>query len=228
MKRFFLYCTLTADEFHMIRPLIWIRNRRTLQITSLLATAMGLLFYLINRLTNSGVLFPYLFLFCSSFLIYLCIRLTKRVNKRELINMVLCYTQMLMVCAYAGILSTQSSNYAVPATSIIVFIAILPLSIDDRPVRMYSFMLMESAIYLFLSFRMKAEHAFSLDVLNTLTFCAVGMVLYAVICVRNVREIYQSVKVERIQQSIISSLAAVVEERDENTGDPERGDRHTV
>ncbi|MCR5137855.1 MAG: hypothetical protein K6C12_12350 [Oscillospiraceae bacterium] len=212
----------------MIRPLIWIRNRRTLQITSLLATAMGLLFYLINRLTNSGVLFPYLFLFCSSFLIYLCIRLTKRVNKRELINMVLCYTQMLMVCAYAGILSTQSSNYAVPATSIIVFIAILPLSIDDRPVRMYSFMLMESAIYLFLSFRMKAEHAFSLDVLNTLTFCAVGMVLYAVICVRNVREIYQSVKVERIQQSIISSLAAVVEERDENTGDPERGDRHTV
>ena len=45
------------------------------------------------------------------------------------------------------------------------------------------------------------------------------MVLYGVICVRNVREIYQGVKVERIQQSIISSLAAVVEERDENTGD---------
>jgi len=45
------------------------------------------------------------------------------------------------------------------------------------------------------------------------------MVMYSVICVRNVREIHQGVRVEKIQQGIISSLAAVVEERDENTGD---------
>ena len=217
-KRFFLYCTLTRTEYDLIRPLVWRRNRQTLRITSLLSTVMGLLFYLINKLTGSEVLLPYLFLFCGSLLVYMTLRLLRNRETPERISMLLCYTEMLMVCAYAGILSTQHSNYAIPATSIIVFISLLPLSIDDRPVRMYGFMLFESAAYLVVSHYLKSESAFKLDVLNTLTFCIVGIVIYAVICVRNVREIHQGTKVERIQKSIISSLAAVVEERDENTG----------
>ena len=219
LRRFFLYCTLTREEFDLIRPMVWVRNQRTLQITSVLAAAMGLLFYIVNILTHSEVRLPYLFLFCGSLLIYLSLRLMKKREAHEWTSMLLCYIEMLMVCAYAGILSTQRSNYAIPATSIIVFISLLPLSIDDRPVRMYGFMFLESVIYLIVSRHLKSESAFSLDLMNVLTFCIVGMVLYAVICVRNVREIHQSVKVERIQQSIISSLAAVVEERDENTGD---------
>ena len=218
-RRFFLTCTLTREEYNLIRPLIWLRNRRTLRITSLLAAAVGLLFYLINKLTGAEILLPYLFLFCGSALIYLCLRLLKIKETREHVSMLLCYLQMLIVCIYAGFLSTQRSNYAIPATSIIVFISVLPLSIDDRPIRMYIVMALESAAYLFVSRYLKADHAFSLDLTNTLTFCVVGMVLYAVICTRNVREIHQGARVERIQQSIISSLAAVVEERDENTGD---------
>ena len=54
--------------------------------------------------------------------------------------------------------------------------------------------------------------------MNALTFCIAGMIVYGIICARNVREIYQNLRVERIQRRIISSLAAVVEERDENTG----------
>ena len=46
----------------------------------------------------------------------------------------------------------------------------------------------------------------------------VGMVLYGVICTRNVHEIYQRVRIENIQNNVISSLATVIEERDENTG----------
>jgi len=199
--------------------MVWARNVQTLQITSLLAAAMGLLFYLVNKLSRSDVLFPYLFLFFGSSLIYLSVRLMKKKKTREWLSMLLCYAEMLTVCLYAGILSTQHSNYAVPATSIIVFISLLPLTIDDRPVRMYGFMLAESAAYLTVSCFLKSRSAFALDIQNTGTFCVVGMVLYAVICVRNVREIYQGAKVEKIQRSIISSLATVVEERDENTGD---------
>ena len=218
LKRFFLYCTLTKSEYSLISPLVWIRNRRTLQITSILSALMGLIFFVVNKLTHSSVLFPYLFLFFVSSMIYVSLRLMKRAEKSEWISMLLCYAQMLAVCVYAGLLSTQESNYAIPATSIIVFIALLPLSIDDRPVRMYGFMLLESVGYLLVSYNMKSHSAFSLDLLNTATFCVVGMVLYSVICVRNVREIHQGAKVERIQQSIISSLAEVVEERDESTG----------
>jgi len=214
---FLVYCTLSKEEYEMIRPMIWKRNMRILTVTSLLAAVMGGSFLIVNLLTHATVWKPYAFLLCSSMVIFLLQRLLKE-RERPSPDLILCYAEMLFICLYAGILSTQESNYAIPATSIIVFISILPLSIDDRPVRMYAVMLTEAAAYLIVSHFYKAPSAFSLDVLNVATFCVVGMILYAVICIRNVREIYQSMRVENIQQAVITSLATVVEERDENTG----------
>jgi HD-GYP domain-containing protein (c-di-GMP phosphodiesterase class II) len=214
---FLVYCTLSKEEYEMIRPMIWKRNMRILTVTSLLAAVMGGSFLIVNLLTHATVWKPYAFLLCSSMVIFLLQRLLKE-RERPSPDLILCYAEMLFICLYAGILSTQESNYAIPATSIIVFISILPLTIDDRPVRMYAVMLTEAAAYLIVSHFYKAPSAFSLDVLNVATFCVVGMILYAVICIRNVREIYQSMRVENIQQAVITSLATVVEERDENTG----------
>ncbi len=212
-------CSLCREEYENVRSLVWERNKRTLGITSILAASMGAVLLLVNLLTGSKVLLPYLFVFCGSLLVCVLQRLTMRKKVPEQFIMVLCYVQMLMVCIYAGILSVQSSNYGIPATSIVVFISLLPLSIDDRPVRMYLVMAAESAAYLSASYLLKSRSAFSLDILNVGTFFIIGMVLYGVICVRNVREISQSLRVEKIQQSVISSLATVVEERDENTGE---------
>ena len=99
------------------------------------------------------------------------------------------------------------------------FIAVLPQSIDDRPIRMYAVMLLESLAYLVVSRYAKSPEIFSLDLMNVLTFCVVGIAIYSVICTRNVREIYQSIRIEKIQRGIISTLATVVEERDQSTGD---------
>ena len=219
LNDFLMRCSLCREEYENVRPLVWERNKRTLGITSILAASMGAVLLLVNLLTGSKVLLPYLFVFCGSLLVCVLQRLTMRKKVSERFVMVLCYVQMLMVCIYAGILSVQSSNYGIPATSIVVFISLLPLSIDDRPVRMYLVMAAESAAYLSASFLLKSRSAFSLDILNIGTFLLIGMVLYGVICVRNVREISQSLRVEKIQQSVISSLATVVEERDENTGE---------
>ena len=218
IKSSFLYCTLSREEYGLIKPLIWMRNKSTLGITSLLAASMGGLFLIINLISRSSVLLPYAILMLGSALIYSLNRFFNKKRSGERISLFLCYAEMVLVCLYAGILSIQESNYAIPATSIIVFIALLPLSIDDRPIRIYAFMIGESASYLIVSRFMKSGTAFSLDILNVATFSAVGMILYAVICSRNVREIYQSMRVEKIQQSVISSLATVVEERDEKTG----------
>ncbi len=212
-------CSLCREEYENVKSLVWERNKRTLGITSILAASMGAVLLLVNLLTGSKVLLPYLFVFCGSLLVCVLQRLTMRKKVPEQFVIVLCYVQMLMVCIYAGILSVQSSNYGIPATSIVVFISLLPLSIDDRPVRMYLVMAAESAAYLSASYLLKSRSAFSLDILNVGTFFIIGMVLYGVICVRNVREISQSLRVEKIQQSVISSLATVVEERDENTGE---------
>lgn len=218
LKSFLLYCTLSREDFESIQPLIWKRNHNILVVTSTLSAAMGGLFYLVNRLTGAAVTLPYLFLMCGSTLIYLLMLLLRKVKRPLRRDRILCYSEMVLVWVYAGFLSVQPSNYAVPATSIIVFIALLPLTIDDRPVLMYAFMLVASAGYLVLSKLYKSPNAFSLDVLNVGTFCVVGMILYSVICIRNTLEIHQGVRVERIQQSVISSLATVVEERDESTG----------
>ena len=162
LKSFFLYCTLTKEEYDFVRPLVYLRNRRTLRITSLLGAGMGLLFFLINWLTHAAVWLPYLFLFCGSSMIYGILRLSEKERPREKLGMVLCYAEMILMCVYAGILSTQQSNYAIPGTSIIVFISLVPLSIDDRPIIMYTIMLLESSAYLLVSGALKSPHAFSL------------------------------------------------------------------
>ena len=62
LKDFILRCSLGKEEYDSVRPLVWERNRRTLGITSVLAAFMGLVFLLLNLLTGSAVLLPYLFL----------------------------------------------------------------------------------------------------------------------------------------------------------------------
>lgn len=217
IKDLLLYGGITREEFEQIRGMLWDRNTRALKVTALLSMGLGLVVFVLNCVLASGVWVPYLFVFCGSGLILLLLRLI-RGTRRELWRILLCYVQLVVVCVYASILSVQASNYSIPATSIIVFIALLPLATDDRPLRMFAVMMGATAGYLVTSGMSKSPHAFSLDVMNAVTFCLIGMVVYGIICARNIRELHQSVRVESIQQSIISSLASVVEERDESTG----------
>ena len=124
---------------------------------------------------------------------------------------------MILICGYATFLSTLQANHDIPATSIVVFIALLPLSIDDRPVRMFAVMLVESILYLLLSHKMKSPHAFSLDIMNIVTFCAVGMILYVVIYTRNLRELWQTERVQKMTLHTIQTLANAIDAKDPYT-----------
>lgn len=213
---FLLFCGLRKDEFLGVRELIWERNLKILKMTSISGVVMGLFFIIFNRLTGSTVFIPCLFLAVFSAVITL-VNFLKR-TKPLWLRILLCYSEMVLICFYAGMLSFHETNVSIPATSIMVFIALLPMSIDDRPFRMYFFMISESAIYLLVARSVKSSQAFRLDAINVISFCIIGMMFYAVICARNVREIYQSAKIEKVQGDVIHSLATVVEERDENTG----------
>lgn len=217
IKDFLLYCSLTDEAYRLTRPLIWQRNLATLRITSAMAGGMGLLYMLVILGSRSGGWVPYLFLLLGAVII-MALLSTSHGQDVEHWGLPLCYVQMLLLCAYATVLSTQAKNYDIPGGSINVFIVAIPLSIDDRPVRMYAVMLLESIVYLVASRLNKSDVAFGMDLVTVVPFLIVGMILYAVICSRNVRELYQSLRVERLQREIISSLATVVEERDENTG----------
>lgn len=216
LRSIFFYCGLKKEEYDSIRHLIARRNGHTLRYTSVLAILFGLVFFIINLFLNS-ILFPYLLIFFGSLVIYALRKLLKR--KLESFSLVLCYMQMILIFIYAIILSIQPRTQAIPATSIIVFLAVLPPAIDDRPIRMTAVVAFFSGVYLAFSYYFKTPEAFSFDVMNTITFFVVGVVVYIVICARNVREINQGVRIERFHKELISSLALVIEARDENTGD---------
>ena len=216
---FLLSCGISSDEYNRIRHLSWRRNRKIVRITSIIATIMGFLFFLYTTIIAHGdTWIPYLILSIGSAIIYVLAIVKLFPVDAVVPNIFLCYAQMLLLCGYAIVLSVQKSNYNIPATSIVVFTALLPLSIDDRPIRMYLFMLTVTVTYLLVSYFLKAPSVFKLDVMNMATFVAIGGVLYGFICVRNIKEISTGVKVEKIQRDVITALATVVEERDEDTG----------
>lgn len=216
MSKLLLYNGLTKDSYNEIRPLIMQRNEQTLKISSLFVIIFSLTFLIINVITRAGTLFPYAFLAAGGVIVFFLNRIP---NKKEWFLLSLCYAIIFFTLVYSMFLSFQPSNITIPATSFIVFIAIVPLTIDDRPVRMIPFILIFSAVFLTISFFTKESKIFRLDMMNLMTFVILGLVLYVLICRRNVKEIYQSVKVERLQKDIISSFATVIEERDENTGE---------
>ena len=182
---------------------------------------IGVAYLIPNLITQSrpGYWIPYAFLIVGSLIITVLRLLILRSSKQSLVlSMVACYGQILLVFIYSCMLSSQSVNYDLPAVSAIVFISILPLSIDDRPIRMIVFVVLESIAYLLVSHISKSPRAFMFDVEDIAAFSLVGIVLYVLMCTRNVRELYQGVRIEKIQKSVITSLATVVEERDEDTG----------
>ena len=216
IRSYLLYCGLKREEFEDIREQIALRNDRSLRVTSIFVTLFGAIFLLINLLSGSAVIYPYFILICGGAIIAAVRHVRGHPEKFTCIR---CYAMLLVVFAYAAILSVQPSNRDVPATSFIVFVALLPLSVDDRPIRMISVMLVSMTVYLCLSRFLKSPAAFRLDVLNGAAFLVTGVVFYFIICSRNVWDTYQSEKVERLQKGTISSLAMVIEERDESTGD---------
>ena len=212
-----LYGGIDRDDFNAIRPLVWQRNLNALRITASLAAGIGALFLLINTFLRSGTRVPYLILLGGSLLTLCLLPLVRKKGGREIWSLLLCYGQMLLIYGYATFLSMQPANCDIPATSTVVFIALLPLSIDDRPLRMFAVMLGESVLYLLFSHNLKSPHAFSLDMMNIVTFCVTGMILYVVICSRNLRELWQSERVGKMTLHTIQTLANAIEAKDPYT-----------
>lgn len=217
-RDFLLYGGIGRSDYDAIRARLWQRNLNSLRITASLAAGIGAVFLIISYCLRSGNPIPYLVLLLSSVVVLGLLPLTRGSRSRnETGSLLLCYGQMILLCGYATFLSIQPANYEVPATSAIVFIALLPLSIDDRPVRMFAVMLGESILYLVCSSLAKSPHAFSLDVMNVVTFCVVGMILYAVICSRNIRELCQSERIEQMSFQTIQTLASAIDAKDPYT-----------
>ena len=219
LKSLLLYAGIGQEEYSVISPMIWKGNIKTLRMTIGFALCIGLAFLIPNLLIRPDYSTPYLILVLGSLLTITVLMLMRHFNTQSTkLYMAVCYGQLFLIFLYSCLLSIQPANHDLPGVSVIVFITLLPLTIDDRPIRMFAFIIVEASIYSIFSYYCKDTRAFLGDIEDTLSFSLVAMGLYAVICSRNVKELYQNMRIERIQNSVISSLATVVEERDENTG----------
>ena len=219
LKSLLLYAGIGQEEYSVISPMIWKGNIKTLRMTIGFALCIGLAFLIPNLLIRPDYSTPYLILVLGSLLTITVLMLMRHFNTQSTkLYMAVCYGQLFLIFLYSCLLSIQPANHDLPGVSVIVFITLLPLTIDDRPIRMFAFIIVEASIYSIFSYYCKDTRAFLGDIEDTLSFSLVAMGLYAVICTRNVKELYQNMRIERIQNSVISSLATVVEERDENTG----------
>lgn len=219
LKSLLLYAGIGQEEYSVISPMIWKGNIKTLRMTIGFALCIGLAFLIPNLLIRPDYSRPYLILVLGSLLTITVLMLMRHFNTQSTkLYMAVCYGQLFLIFLYSCLLSIQPANHDLPGVSVIVFITLLPLTIDDRPIRMFAFIIVEASIYVIFSYYSKDTRAFLGDIEDTVSFSLVAMGLYAVICTRNVKELYQNMRIEKIQNSVISSLATVVEERDENTG----------
>ena len=215
---YLFFCGIPKKDYNEVRPIIWARNRRILRITSILSAILGSILLIVYAIKQTGSLLPYIFLTVGSIVIYLVVMIFGRRFKNAYFSFAVCYGQMVLTIIYAVLLSIDPANAAIPATSVIVFIALLPIAIDDRPIRMYGYMICECVGYLIVSSYSKTPDAFYLDLVNCITFTLIGIIVYSVVCSRNVKELSQGVRIEKIQNNLITTLATAVEERDQCTG----------
>ena len=215
---YLFFCGIPHKDYDEIKGIIWSRNRRVLKITSILSAILGLILLVVGIVNKDETIMPSIFLSIGSFAIYFIVMTLGKRFKNAYFSYAVCYSQMILTVVYAVLLSIQPGNKSIPATSVIVFINLLPIAIDDRPIRMYGHMICECIGYLIISYFNKDYNAFYLDVINGATFTTIGIIIYSIVCFRNVKEISVGERIEKIQNNLITSLATAVEERDENTG----------
>ena len=182
---YLFFCGIPRKDYNEIKAIVWARNRRVLKITSLLSAAFSLILLIVDIFTKTDTLAPYIMLLVGSITIYLIVMTLGKRFKNAYFSFAVCYGQMTLTIIYAVLLATQASNAAIPATSVIIFIVLLPIAIDDRPIRMYGFMISECIGYLICSSFYKEPNAFKLDCINCITFTLIGLIIYSVVCYRN-------------------------------------------
>ena len=218
LVNYLFFCGIPRKNYNEIKAIVWARNRRILRITSVLTTVFGFALLVVDIVKQGHSFIPYTFLTIGSLIIYFFVMTLGRRLKNAYFSFAVCYGQMVLTIVYALLLSIQPSSYSIPATSVIIFIALLPITIDDRPIRMYGFMICECIGYLIFSYHFKDAKAFNLDLTNCISFTVIGIIMYSVVCFRNVKEISQGTRIEKMQNNLITTLATAVEERDACTG----------
>ena len=196
----YLYCGLEKGEYERIEHRIMERNATLVSSVSYGVVALGILFLILNAFLGSENLLAYWILVIGG---GVCATIGRLLLKNDYGVLVYCYALILIVFAYGTVLSFQPGNINNPSTSIVVFLALMPLVVNDKPIRMGMVIFLSTIGFLLASYYLKSHAAFETDLMNTITFSVLGFFLYISISNRNVKEIYygiQAAENERLKE----------------------------
>ncbi len=196
-----LYSGLQKEEYESVETMIMERNIRLVSKISVGIVALGLFFVVLDLILGIENIFPYSILIIGGSILFFIKEAVRDPKGRS--AYLYCYALIVIVLLYGIALAMQPSNADSPSTSIIVFLTIMPLTVNDRPYRMGIVMSFFTVLYVALSFLFKSASAFQTDIMNTLTFSVLGFILYVSLSNRSVKEIYfgmQAAENERIKE----------------------------
>lgn len=212
--------------FAEVRSEFEARNRRSMFILAMLGICEGVI--LISTDLIGGALSPAFYLYVGLFVICIGIAIFARsriVSSPDAL-LAYCFIGLSVAMLYgAGIAFQHPAPNDYPAITFMVLFVALPLMFTDVAWHMILFQIVWACLFLFLSSQISSPWVFKINLLDAVTFTAVGAVLYCTISNEHVRQVVDHLQLETetehlnvIQGAILMRLSNVVEGRDEDTG----------
>lgn len=187
IKSVLFYCGEDKSAYESIEEKIMERNIALTGAVSVMMSIVGIFFLVVNLLNGQGKSLPYAILVLGG--LVLRFMNVGAAAKGKRLRLCYCYAGIVLVFIYGMFLSFWPSNINNPATSMVVFLALMPLILTDRPIRMYVVVLVTTLFYLVMSALFKSPDVYKMDLINVVTFSVLGALLYLFIARRNVGEI---------------------------------------
>ena len=179
---------MEKEQFDNIFDKIMDRNVKLVFKCNIIIIILGLFFFLLNLLLKTENLAAYWVLIVGSIALYLYKLFMKKM--KGIHAFIYCYALLATILVFGMILSIQPTTINMPSTSFIAFLAFIPLIVNDKPTRMGMLILLATLAYFVISLNVKTGVVFKADVMNTMTFSVLGIVLYISISNRSVKEIF--------------------------------------
>lgn len=203
------HCGLERDQFMNIRPLIMRRNMELLRVASAIIGTLGLSYSFLTTFLPLGNAVLFFFIGVCGALIFIVQHFWK--NRESVYVLIPCYALMLLVFFYGSALGLQPSNRSDSATSIVVFLVLMPIAVIDVAWRMYLVVVISEIGFLVGSYMLKPYDIFLNDLANTVTCVFLGLIVYTVNSIVSVREIngdVSNIKLKNIADEAVASRQA--------------------
>ena len=216
LKNIFLYMGLKPEEYRAARPRIAEKIRRNLLWMSMVMCFASLIMLLLDSLVfHQG--FYNLFLTVAA--AGLLIRLVITKARRPKTVLALAYLVLAFLFSFAIAMTASPANADVPATSIIVYLVLLPMLVPDAAWRMLILVTSFEGLFLLVSHSMKSLSVFQADLSNSMVLVPFGFFVFILVSNALARQIRESAMIHKMESHVIISLTDIIESRDAYTGD---------